>query len=386
MINVLHLRDTDRICGPGKTIIETACATDRSAFSQKIGLFEVAGEPPSIYHQAALARGVEVIPVRSAHPYDPRLVTTLLDIVKRHDIHIVHSHEYKSDLLTWALRRIHRVPIMTTIHGWITNSRKARIMVGLSQKVLGGFDRVVAVSEGTRRRVLACGVPADKLVVIHNAIVTANYRPDAQAPGFLRQRFSLPEGALIVGSIGRLSPEKGQYDMLEAIRRIAPVRPHVYFVLVGDGPDRAGLEERVQAEGLAGRVLFTGHLNDVRPVYRDLDILALTSHTEGFPNVVLEALCMETPVLATDVGGTAEIVEDEQTGVLIPARAPDRIERGLLRLIDDPAGAARLMRAGREAVFARFDFQARVAREEALYREILSAAPLGSRPARNSHP
>ena len=72
---------------------------------------------------------------------------------------------------------------------------------------------------------------------------------------------------------------------------------------------------------MADRVLFTGHLQDVRPVYRDLDILALTSHTEGFPNVVLEALCMETPVLATDVGGTAEIVEDEVTGVLDSRRS-----------------------------------------------------------------
>jgi glycosyltransferase involved in cell wall biosynthesis len=372
MINVLHLRDTDRICGPGKTIIETCCATDRDAFSQKIGLFQMAGEPESIYYQAALARGVEVIPVRSTHPYDPRLVTTLLGIIKRHDIHIVHSHEYKSDLLTWALRRIHRVPIMTTIHGWITNSRKSRLMVGLSQKVLGGFDRVVAVSEGTRRRVLGCGVPAEKLVVIHNAIVTENYRPEDHQPGFLRQRFGLPASAMLVGSIGRLSPEKGQYDLLEAVERIAPVRPGVYFVLVGDGPDRPGLEERVRASGLSGRVFFTGHLNDVRPVYRDLDILALTSHTEGFPNVVLEALCMETPVLATDVGGTAEIVEDEATGVLIPSKAPDRIERGLLRLLDDPAGAERLMRNGRAAVFARFAFRTRVTREEALYREILA--------------
>ena len=81
---------------------------------------------------------------------------------------------------------------------------------------------------------------------------------------------------------------------------------------------------------------------------------------------------METPVLATDVGGTAEVVQDEVTGVLIPARSPDRIEQGLLRLLDDPAGAERLMRAGREAVFARFSFRDRVAREEAVYREILS--------------
>ena len=194
MINVLHLRDTDRICGPGKTIIETTAATDTAAFSQKIGLFQVAGEQPSIYEQAARARGAEVIPIVSAHPYDPRLVTTLLGIVKRYDIDIVHSHEYKSDILTWALRRLYRVPIMTTVHGWITNSRKSRFMVGVSQKALRSFDRVVAVSEGTRRRVLACGVPADRVVVIHNAIVTENYDPVAHEPGFLRSRFSLPTG------------------------------------------------------------------------------------------------------------------------------------------------------------------------------------------------
>ena len=373
MINVLHLRDTDRICGPGKTIIETTAATDTAAFSQKIGLFRLTGESPSVYHKAALARGAEVIPIASAHPYDPRLITTLLGVVKQHDIHIVHSHEYKSDLLTWALRRIHRVPIMTTIHGWITNSRKSRLMVGLSQRVLPGFERVVAVSEGTRRRILACGVPASKIVVIHNAIVTENYRPADQAPGFLRQRFNLPQDALIVGSIGRLSPEKGQYDLLTAAKTIAEARPRVHFVFAGDGPDQRGLEAKVVELGLSGRVFFTGHLHDVRPVYRDLDVLALTSHTEGFPNVVLEALCMDTPVLATDVGGTSEIIEDEVTGVLIPAKAPDRIVTGLLRLIDDPAAAQRLMREGRRVVFDRFDFRARVAREEQLYREILAA-------------
>jgi glycosyltransferase involved in cell wall biosynthesis len=230
---------------------------------------------------------------------------------------------------------------------------------------------VVAVSEGTRRRVLSCGVPEARISVIHNAIVTEDYDPARHAPGFLRQRFGLPEGAVIVGSIGRLSPEKGQFDLLEAARRIGPVRPHVYFVFTGDGPDEAGLRARAAEYGLADRVLFTGKMKDARPVFRDLDILALTSHTEGFPNVVLEALCMETPVLATDVGGTREIIEDEVTGVLIQARQPDRIEQGLLRLLDDRAGAERLMRAGRQAVFTRFSFAQRVAREEALYREIL---------------
>jgi glycosyltransferase involved in cell wall biosynthesis len=246
-------------------------------------------------------------------------------------------------------------------------------MVGLSQKALRSFDRVVAVSEGTKRRVLNCGVSANRITVIHNGIVTEDYEPARVARGYLRERFKLPADALIVGSVGRLSPEKGQYDLLEAARQLAPARPHVYFALTGDGPDEAGLRARVHEYGLDDRVLFTGKLKDARPVFRDLDILALTSHTEGFPNVVLEALCMETPVLATDVGGTSEIIQDEVTGVLIPARQSNRIEAGLLRLIDDRAGAERLMRAGREAVLARFSFTQRVVREEALYREILGA-------------
>jgi glycosyltransferase involved in cell wall biosynthesis len=371
MINVLHLRDTNDVGGPGKTIIETACRTDTTAFSQKVAVYHLPGEPRSTFEETARARGCDVVAIPSAHPYDPRIVLAVRTAVVEHGIHLVHSHDYRSDLITWGLRRLLRVPVMTTVHGWITNSAKSRAMVGLSQKAIRSFDRVVAVSEGTRRRVLSCGVPEARLSVIHNAIVTEDYDPARHAPGFLRQRFGLPEGAVIVGSIGRLSPEKGQFDLLEAARRIGPVRPQVYFVFTGDGPDEAGLRARAAEYGLADRVLFTGKMKDARPVFRDLDILALTSHTEGFPNVVLEALCMETPVLATDVGGTREIIEDEVTGVLIQARQPDRIEQGLLRLLDDRAGAERLMRAGRQAVFTRFSFAQRVAREEALYREIL---------------
>jgi glycosyltransferase involved in cell wall biosynthesis len=374
MINVLHLRDTHDVGGPGKTIIETACRTDRAAFDQIIAIYRIAGEPPSPFGESARARGCEVIEAPSSHPYDPRIALTIRDIVRQRHIDLVHSHDYRSDLITWALRRLIRVPVMTTVHGWITNSAKSRAMVGLSQKAIRSFDCVVAVSEGTKRRILNCGVAADRVAVIHNAIVTEDYDPAKQTPGYLRQRFNLPTGAVIVGSVGRLSPEKGQYDLLEAARRVAPVRPQVYFVFTGDGPDEAGLRARVSEYGLADRVLFTGKMKDARPVFRDLDILALTSHTEGFPNVVLEALCMETPVVATDVGGTGEIIVDEVTGVLIPPRQPDRIEAGLLGLIDDPARAARLMRAGRQAVFERFSFSQRVSREEALYREILARA------------
>jgi glycosyltransferase involved in cell wall biosynthesis len=378
MINVLHLRDTDRVCGPGKTIIETACATDARQFSQKVGLFLLNHETSNAYFEAAVRRGVEVIPVRAAHPYDPRMVGAIVRLIKQHDIHVLHSHEYKSDLLAYLVARVHRIPIMTTIHGWIAHSFKRRLFIGLSQRALPRFDRVVAVSAETRRRILACGVPEHKLVTIHNGIVAANYQSADQAPGYLRQRFALPADATIVGNIGRLSPEKGQHDFLTAVAQIAPRFPRAYFVVVGDGPDRAALEQRVRALSLERRVFFTGFLPDVRPVFRDLDILALTSHTEGFPNVVLESLCMETPVLATAVGGTPEIVRDGDTGVLIPAHAPDRIAAGLSRLLDDPAWSAALAARGRSEVVRHFSFDARVRREEQIYRELCAGQDAGA--------
>ena len=152
--------------------------------------------------------------------------------------------------------------------------------------------------------------------------------------GQIRRRFGIPAEARVVGCIGRLSPEKGQRDLLAAAGRVFQTHQDVRLLFCGDGPDRPVLEREAARTGVADRVIFTGHLSDVRPVYRDIDLLALTSHTEGLPNVILEALCMETPVLATDVGGVREVVEDGRTGVLLPAGAIDAIADRLVRLLD----------------------------------------------------
>lgn len=374
MINVLHLRDTARVCGPGKTILETASAAGPD-FHHVVGLFLLNREATNPYFEALVGRGVEAVPVRSAHQFDPRVVAAIVQIVKDHRIDIIHSHEYKSDILAWMASRVHRIPIITTVHGWIRNSLKTRMYIRAGQMVLDRFDRVIAVSGETRSAILACGVPEERVVVIHNGIVTGNYRPEDQPPGYLRRRFNLPEGARIVAYVGRLSPEKGQRDLLTAAAEVVRARPDVWFALVGEGPDRNALEQQAAASGIADRVLFTGHLADPRPVFRDLDILALTSYTEGFPNVVLEALCMRKPVIANDVGGVREIVEDGVTGTLLPPGSPARIAAGLLAMLDQPEWARSMAETGHRVVHERFTFPHRVAREEAVCREVLDAWP-----------
>lgn len=372
MINVLHLRDTDRVCGPGKTIIETALATDRREFSQIVGLFLAPHETTNVYMDTATARGVDVVPLRSAHRFDPRVISELLRIIREREIHIVHSHEYKSDILAYLVSLVRPIPIMTTVHGWIRNQLKSRLYIRTSQAMMRRFSRVVAVSEKTRTAVIDSGVDLSRVVVIRNGIVTGNYQPQGYVPGAFRQQHGIPLDAPLVGYVGRLSPEKGQLDLLHAVPSVLAAHPDTRFVFVGDGPDQPELERVAAATGIQERVIFAGHTADVRPVYRDLDVLALTSHTEGLPNVVLEALCMDTAVLATDVGGTSEIVTDGATGLLVPPRAPAEIASGLNRLLGDASFRQELALNGQRFVHEQFDFAKRVAREEALYREILA--------------
>lgn len=196
-----------------------------------------------------------------------------------------------------------RVPIMSTAHGWITNHAKSKAFIRASKAVLPAFDHVVAVSAELARELSDCGVPAGRLTVIHNAIVTERYDTMSLPRGSLRRTNGLEDEAFLVGYIGRLSP-KARPTSCRAVD-IASRHPRLRAVMVGDeaDPDRPHLEELTRRLGLADRVTFTGHLNDIRPVLRDIDLLALTSHTEGLPNVVLEALCMQVPVLATRVGG-----------------------------------------------------------------------------------
>jgi len=373
MINVLHLRDTDRICGPGKTIIETALAATPGEFRHKVGLFLSLDESPNLYQTAATARGVEVVPIRSASRFDPRMIWTIIRAIKQHDIHIVHAHDYKSELLTWAVSRVYRVPIMTTVHGWIWNDFRYKVYWRAAQAVLPRFDRVIAVSGRTRDAVLACGVASDRVVLIHNAIVMENYDPATIERGLVRRRAGIPADATVIGCIGRLSREKGQLDLLHAAAQVLRSRPDVWFLFAGDGPDRPAVEQLARELGIAARVVLIGHVGDVRPVFRDIDILALTSHTEGFPNVILESLCMGRPVLATDVGGVSEIVNDGQTGILLPAHQPEAIAQGLLRLLGSPDDAMRMMEEGRRLVTAQFSFRRRVLAEEAICREMLRA-------------
>jgi glycosyltransferase involved in cell wall biosynthesis len=280
----------------------------------------------------------------------------------------------KSDVITYLASRVYRVPIITTMHGWIANSPKQRAFTALDKRVARHYNCVIAVSSEIRDELQRAGVPERALRLLHNAIVIDRYQRTGRRggiAGLAGREVTRP----VISSIGRLSAEKGHGDLLEALAIVRATGQRVSAVVAGDGPERPTLMEQARALGLDQTVHFTGHVSEPQRILEETDLMVLPSHTEGLPNAVLEALAMNVPVLATRVGGTPEVISDGETGRLVPPRAPQAMASAILQFLTDPAPWAAMAVRGREMLERRFDFRARTRRLELLYDEVLAGGP-----------
>lgn len=370
-LSILHLRDTHEIGGPGKTILETHRAIDRGRFQLHLGVFLRHGEKedsPFIAEAKRLDMPVHFI--RGGYAYDFRMIGQVIDLVKAFQIDIVHAHEAKSDVIAYLTARFHSVPIVTTLHGWIGNSFKDRLFIKLDKRIVRGFDRVIAVSRRIEEELLAAGVAGKKLRMLHNAIVLERYRRTGKG-GVLAEAIGRPVAGPVIASIGRLSTEKGHSDLVDAIGIVRSRGEKVSLVLIGDGPERPKLLQQIKALGLQEVVHMPGYIQEPQRLLEEIDLLVLPSHTEGLPNAALEALLMEVPVLATEVGGTPEVITDGETGRLVPARSPEKLAEGIQEFLAAPESWKRMASRGKDMVKMNFDFRARTRKLEAIYDEMM---------------
>lgn len=369
-LNILDLRDTYEIGGPGKTIIETFRAIDPARFRLHLGVFATRHESDDTpFVSAARACGMPVHMIRGFNQYDPRLVWRVAALVKTLNTDIVHAHEVKSDVITYLASKLHRVPIVTTLHGWIGNSLKQRLMIALDRRVVHSFDRVIVVSRHMRDEFCAGRARDGQTRLLHNAIVIERYRRTRQK-GFLAGLIGRPIPGPVVASIGRISAEKGHADLVDALALVAQRAHRVSAVLVGDGPERPRLLEKIQALGLADSVHMPGYIDQPERILEETDLVILPSHTEGLPNAALEAMVMEIPLLATRVGGTPEVITDGETGRLVEPRSPEALAGALIDFLTNPLPWKQMAAQGRQMVERQFNFQARTRELEAIYTEL----------------
>jgi glycosyltransferase involved in cell wall biosynthesis len=308
-------------------------------------------------------------------PHLRQAASELATVLRRHRTDVLCCHGYKANVLGRIAARRLRIPAVAVARGWTGENLRVRLYETLDRLHLRWMDHVVCVSHGQAEKVRRTGVTADRLSVIHNAIRAERFAaPRAQQRRALQGLFAEPP-ALLVGAAGRLSPEKGFELLVEAARRVCAHRASVGFILFGEGKLRSRLAAQIQAAGLANRFHLAGFRADLDGLLPCLDVLVLSSYSEGLPNVVLEACAARVPVVATAVGGTPEVVDHGVNGLLIAPGDPAGLAAALDELLASPERRRDLGDRGRRKVTAQFTFPAQARKYEHLFDAVVGREP-----------
>lgn len=326
------------------------------------------------YELKELGINTHVIPESTRHPLS--ILKQLAGYFRQNRVDILHTHKYKDNVLgslssvyqgiRYRVRTIHGLPEPYT--GW----RAAKMhMYQVVDRAVNRWlvDRILAVSFHLGMS-LVPRFGAEKVCCIHNTINMEKMRLKGCSPD-AKRKLNLREDQFIIGTMCRLTPVKGLDVFLRAARIIRSQRSDVKFVIVGDGPLRDPLGALAAEYGLDKDVIFLGHRNDAHDVLALMDLFVLASLSEGIPMVLLEALALARPVVASRTGGIPEVIEDGASGLLVRAGHEDEIAQSCIALMDDYDWAQRLGEAGRKTVEEKFS--ARVMAEKVLevYRELI---------------
>ena len=217
---------------------------------------------------------------------------------------------------------------------------------------------VISITGFTRQYLLDdYEIPAENVSLVYQGTEVARFTPDAARRAEALERYALPEGAApILGNVGSFEPRKGQVVLLEAVARMRETLPDVHLMLVGDGPDEKLLRAKIEESNLSANVTVFPFTREPMHVFERINILVLSSlYKEGLPNVILEALSMETPVVSSRMAGVPEVVIDGETGFMVEPGDAEELAAAVVRLWDDPGACKSMGLAGRRLMEEKMD-------------------------------
>jgi glycosyltransferase involved in cell wall biosynthesis len=375
-IRILELRSVRGTGGgPEKTILLGALMSDPDQCQVTVCYLRDQRDRIFGVDNRAQQAGVDYVEVLEKHSFDPGVWPQLRRLIRERAIDIVHSHDYKTNLLALLLSKATDVAALSTVHGWTGHSFRERWgYYPADKRVLARFPRVVAVSSEIGRELVRCGADPARVTTVLNGIDHRQFRRDPARVTGSREALGAKPGEIAIGAVGRLEPQKRFDLLLEAFAAIVERFPQARLLIVGDGSQRQALDAQIKMLNLSDRCRLVGHVNDVVPAYHAFDLLVQSSDYEGTPNAVLEAMAFEVPIVATAAGGTAEIVRDGVDGRIVPTGRRDLLVSNVMRSLEDPAGAAAMARQARLRVEGELSFETRVRRIESIYAEMVRRA------------
>lgn len=380
-VKVLELRSaTGAGGGPEKTILLGAEAADPRIAVTVCYIRDARDEGFEVGDRAR-RRGVDYVEVLEHGSFDRRVWPALRRLVRDRGIDIVHSHDYKTDVLALMLAKVERIVPLATAHGWTGHSRRERLLYyPLDKQVLRAFPMTIAVSGEIRADLIRHGASPDRVRVVLNGIDHRAFRRDPSLERKMRAELGVLPDEIVVGSIGRLEPQK-RFDLL--MRACADARQRhqrLRLFIAGDGSLRRELKSIAASLLPAHACQMLGHRADVVALHHAFDVFVLSSDYEGTPNAVLEAMALETPIVATAAGGTAEIVAAEREGIVVACGDVEALTSGIERTLTDPGAARERVVRARRRVETTLSFDERLASVERIYLELAARRPGRAKP------
>jgi glycosyltransferase involved in cell wall biosynthesis len=314
------------------------------------------------------AVGTQVVSLARRPGFQPRLGCKIARLAEAGGVDVLHCHHYSpfvyGQIAALANRRLR---VVFTEHGRLSDnppSLKRRLI----NPILGRLpSSIVAVSADLKRHMIAEGLPAARVSVIHNGI-DPGPRPTPAERLKVRHEFGFLDDQLVLGTVGRLDPVKDLRTLLEAVGALHKARPTVRLLIVGDGPERPRLESYARHLGIERIVAFAGYRRDARALLPALDVYVNSSVHEGVSLTLLEAMAAALSVVATSVGGTPEVIADQQTGLLVEARSAGQLASAIQSLLHVPEWRFALGNAARARVETDFSIDTMVDKYLRAYR------------------
>lgn len=320
----------------------------------------------AVFYEGELASRMRAVgvPVRVLSRSPWRAIAEVVDYARAQNIVLLHTHGVRANVIGRLAARRAGLPVVTTVHSVLATDYpdplKRWLFVGLEHLTRRQTDRFICVSRALRDDLAAGGIPPERLTVIHNGIDTSRFHPDGDAVSL-----NLPRP--LIGTVARMHAAKGYDVLLDAARELVKGGFAGSFVWIGDGPLKTQLSRRIQEVGLEDRVRIVGYRSDVERWMRAVDIVVLPSLSEGFGLALLEALACGKPVVASRVGGFAEVGEGLAGVRLVPPGDPYTLAAAV-----DGMARERLETPDPDAVARLYSLERMVAKTEDVYAEILA--------------
>ena len=368
-LRLLAIIEAYSITGPAKNLLEFARLAPASDVETTIATF-TRGASRNLFIDTARQSGIPVEVIQEAGIYDRSVIQKLRQLVERVRPDVIQTHAVKSHFLARCASLPQRAHWVAFHHGYTWPTLRARLYNQLDRWSLRTARKVLTVSLPFREELIARGVNADRIEIVHNAI-QPDWGRGLQNPLALRAKLGIAPHKSVILIVGRLSREKDHLTLLEAVARLAPaLNPHL--LVVGEGPERPRIEERIRGLNLTGSVTLTGQQESAEPYYGIAQIAVLSSLSEGSPNALLEAMAAGVPVVATRVGGIPEIATDQESALLVEPGDVAGMSAALANLLEENGRAARLAERAHERIVQSYSPEARVRKLVDIYKNCSS--------------